>query len=252
MQMLEGKHSPTTNPSVMDMPYRDTSPFVMDMPVVRGYESLQEAMSVPDKLKEMYGRGDMSSCSVVAYVEGVMGFISPSAASDFSVASEADWQVIRDRVIDLLESGQNAAYILCNEVRTRKGQPLIPDPKPSYTNDYAKPNVADVSPLASLSALTTQEEKRSTGSDASVQDTIAVPNNNKHTKKKAPDRVNDILFNVLRDVGALDADGEGMTVTGLNEEQRASKVAKLQKAIDLIKAMPVVEREETAASRETF
>lgn len=119
-----------------------TNPFVMEMPPVRGYASLQEAMSCPDKLKERYGRGDMSSCSVVAYVEGVMDFISPSAAIDFSVASEADWQVIRDRVIDLLESGQNAAYILCNEDRTRKGQPLIPDPKPGYTNDYAKPPCA--------------------------------------------------------------------------------------------------------------
>jgi hypothetical protein len=118
------------------------NPFVMEMPLVRGYASLQEAMSCPDKLKERYGRGEMSACSLVAYVEGVLDFISPSAADDFYVESEPGWQVIRDRVIDLLESGQNAAYILCNEDRVRKGQPLIPDPKPGYTNDYAKPPCA--------------------------------------------------------------------------------------------------------------
>jgi len=115
-----------------------TKSFVMEMPPVRGYASLQEAMSFPDKLSQRYGRGDMSSCSVVAYVEGVMDFISPSAAVDFHVSSEADWQVIRDRVIDLLEQGKNAAYILCNEDRERKGLPLFPDPKPDYTNAYAK------------------------------------------------------------------------------------------------------------------
>jgi len=113
-----------------------TNPFVMEMPPVRMYASLQEAMSCPEKLKERYGRGDMSACSLVAYVEGGMDFISPLAAVDFSVNSEAGWQVIRDRVIDLLKRGENPVYVLCNEERERKGQPPIPDPKPDYTNDY--------------------------------------------------------------------------------------------------------------------
>lgn len=128
----------TPAPAPPPPPPPATKSFVMEMPPVRGFASLQEAMSFPDKLSQRYGRGDMSSCTVVAYVEGVMDFISPSAAVDFHVSSEADWQVIRDRVIDLLEQGKNAAYILCNEDRTRKGLPAFPDPKPDYTNDYAK------------------------------------------------------------------------------------------------------------------
>lgn len=125
-------------PAAAPGPASATKSFVMEMPSVRGYASLQEAMGFPEKLSNWYGRGDMSSCTLVAYVEGHMDFIIPSAAVDFRVKSEADWQVIRDRVIDLLEQGKNAAYVLCNEDRERKGLTLYPDPKPDYRNDYAK------------------------------------------------------------------------------------------------------------------
>ena len=84
----------------------------------------------------------MSSGSLVGYVEGAMEFITPSAAADFGIATEADWKATRDRIIDLLGSGKNAAFVLCNEERARKGQPPLPDPKPDYTNDYAKTNRA--------------------------------------------------------------------------------------------------------------
>jgi hypothetical protein len=42
-------------------------------------------------------------------------------------------------------------------------------------------------------------------------------------------------------LGALDADGQGLTVTGLNDEERAALCAKLQKAIEFVKALPVAE-----------
>ena len=47
---------------------------------------------------------------------------------------------------------------------------------------------------------------------------------------------------LLRHVGAMDADGEGMTVTGLNAEQRAALVAKLDKAMAILSNIkPAVE-----------
>ena len=52
----------------------------------------------------------------------------------------------------------------------------------------------------------------------------------------------DFTKKLLRHVGAMDADGEGMTVTGLNAAQRASLVAKLEKAMAILSNIrPAVE-----------
>lgn len=52
----------------------------------------------------------------------------------------------------------------------------------------------------------------------------------------------DFTKQLLRHVGAMDADGEGMTVTGLNAEQRAALVAKLHKAMAILSNIkPAVE-----------
>ena len=52
----------------------------------------------------------------------------------------------------------------------------------------------------------------------------------------------DFTKQLLRHVGAMDADGEGMTVTGLNAEQRAALVAKLEKAMAILSRIkPAVE-----------
>ena len=52
---------------------------------------------------------------------------------------------------------------------------------------------------------------------------------------------NAVLRSVLARVGAIDADDEGLAVTGLTHEQRIELVAKLGRAIQILSAPPHVE-----------
>lgn len=62
------------------------------------------------------------------------------------------------------------------------------------------------------------------------------------------DRVNEIVKDVLRTVAAMDPDGDGITVTGLGDVNRVQLVLKLQRAIDIVKSMPVVGESSEAPS----
>jgi hypothetical protein len=56
-----------------------------------------------------------------------------------------------------------------------------------------------------------------------------------------PVRIDTLVKEVLTQVGAMDADGDGLTIDGLTDVQRVQLALKLQQAIDLIKEMPVVD-----------
>ena len=61
-------------------------------------------------------------------------------------------------------------------------------------------------------------------------------------------RINTLVKEVLTQVGAMDADGEGITMDGLTDLQRVQLALKLQKAIELVQEMPVVDSLENATA----
>lgn len=84
-------------------------------PPVRKYKDLDEVKSIPDKLKEWYGTGGMTSSTIVAYIENRVDFITPPAAVDYGIETDSDWQRVFERVVGLLERGENAARVLHQE-----------------------------------------------------------------------------------------------------------------------------------------
>ena len=52
---------------------------------------------------------------------------------------------------------------------------------------------------------------------------------------------NEIVMGVLAHVGAMDADGEHLTVMGLSDVERLQLALKLQRAIEIVAAMPVAD-----------
>ena len=78
-------------------------------PPVRAYRGLDEALSMPKKLDEWYGATSMTSRSIVAYIQKRMDHITPGAAMDYGITSDADWQRMFDRVVVMLDHGEDAA-----------------------------------------------------------------------------------------------------------------------------------------------
>ena len=97
------------------------SSYATEPPPVGRERTLQEVMATRDAFDEWYGNGSMTSCSLVAYIEKKVGHISPGAAADYGVS--ANWPELRERVIALLEAGDNAALVLFNELRAKQGLP---------------------------------------------------------------------------------------------------------------------------------
>ena len=132
-------------------------------PQSRRYTDLQEAKDVGDRLMEKY-RSHSSAVSIVAYVEGVVDFVSPTSVVDYQIDTRERWVKIQCRVIRMLDKGEDAVKAL-HEWRLASG-PVMPPPgwgvpphaaSSAASPEEAKAEVAPPTAVEVASRLTVEE-----------------------------------------------------------------------------------------------